>query len=257
MLKKILLFVFSALTAFLFSSCNGSAPDSTVNSPADIEGKVIGVLENTVSAHYAAGFGTLREYSTGEAMIADLSAGAIDCAIANDAVISALLGHSRKVRALDAPFMSVDFCVVTAKESRDLLSEINRALSELRADGTQTGLEQLYLTGMPFEYLPRTDIPENAGTLRLAVPDSFPPYSISGNNGNLTGLDIALARAICDKLGVNLEIIETNQTSIIKTVWSSRADFGMGGLFETPANTELVDFSAGYTPCRLRIITRK
>ena len=256
-MKKILLLVFSALMAFLFSSCGDNAPAPTVSSPADIEGKTIGVLEDTVAAYYAGGFGTLRPYSTGEAMIADLSAGAIDCAIVDDAVVSTLLGHSRKVTALDKAFMSVDFCIVAAKESRDLLEEINRALSELRADGTLSGLENLYLYGTAYIYTPRTDIPENAGTLRLAAPDDFAPYSSISEKGNFVGLDIALARAICDRLGVNLEVIKTAQSSIAKTVWSSRADFGIGGLYRTAANAELVDFSDGYTPCKLRIITRK
>ena len=256
-MKKFLLLVFTAITAFLFSSCSNAVPASNVNSAADLTDKTIGVIENTVAAHYAAGFGTLRLYSTGEAMIADLGAGAIDCAIADDAITSVLLGHSRKVKALDEPFVAVDFCVVAAKESRDLLADINVALAGLRADGTLAGLENLYLLGTPYEYIPRTDIPENAGTLRLAVPNAFPPYSYSGERGIIYGLDIAIAHAICDRLGVKLEIIETNQSNIVKTVWSSRADFGMGGMYITGANAELVDFSDSYTPCRLRIITRK
>ena len=256
-MKKILLFVFSAVMAFLFSSCADSVPASTVNSAGELEGKTIGVLEGTVASHYAAGLGTLRLYSTGEAMIADLRAGAIDCAIADDAVTSTLLGHSRKVIALDEPFISVDFCIVAAKESRDLLTAMDKALTELRANGTLAGLEGLYLSGTPYEYVPREDIPATAGTLRLAAPPDFSPYSDLDERGEFSGLDIALARAICDTLGVNLEIIETNQASIAKTVWSSKADFGMGGLYKTGANAEFVDFSDGYTPCRLQIITRK
>ena len=256
-MKKILLFVFTAAMAFLFYSCADKVPPSTVNSVKDLEGKTIGVIENTVASHYAAGYGTLRLYSTGEAMIADLRVGAIDCAIADDAATATLLGHSRKVRALDEPFISVDFSIVAAKESRDLLADIDMALSALRTDGTLAGLENLYLLGTPFEYVARTDIPESAGTLRLAVSGDFPPYSYSGERGTLYGLDIALARAVCDRLGVNLELVETNRSNIIKTVWSSRADFGMGGLYKTDANEELVDFSDGYTPCHLRIIIRK
>ena len=256
-MKKILLFVFTAAMAFLFSSCSESTPASTVNSTADLEGKIIGVIEKTTAAHYATGFGTLRAYSTGEAMIADLRAGVIDCAIADDAATGELLDHSRKVRVLDEPFISVDFGIVTAKESRDLLEDIDFALSELRADGTLAGLEKLYLLGTPYVYTSPAEIPADAGTLRLAVPGDFPPYSYTGERGMLYGLDIALARAICDRLGVKLEIIETNQPGIIKSVWSSRADFGMGGLYKTTANAELVDFSEGYTHCQLRIITRK
>ncbi|NLB28679.1 MAG: transporter substrate-binding domain-containing protein, partial [Clostridiales bacterium] len=149
--------------AFLFFSCSDNVPASTVNSLNDLGGKTIGVLENTAAAYYASRHGALRIYSTGEAMIADLKAGAIDCAVADEPVAQALLGHSRKVRMLEEPLISVDFCIVAAKESRDLLEDINTALSELRADGTLAGLENYYLLGTPYDHAPKTDIPESAG----------------------------------------------------------------------------------------------
>lgn len=256
-MKRILLIALTAVMAFLFSSCSDKIPASTVNSVNDLPGKSIGVIVGSSAAWYTTGYDTIKVYSSGESMIAELKSGLIDCAIADDAITPTLLGFSNNVRALDEPFVLVDFCVVAAKESRDLLQKINKALDELRVNGTITGLQNHYFLGTQYELTVRTDIPKTAGTLHLAVPGDFPPYCFKNDNGEITGFDISLARAICDNLGVNLEIKETTQNDIVKTVWSSRADFGMGGMYKTNANQDLVDFSDGYSQCRLRVITRK
>lgn len=256
-MKKLTLIALIAVTALLFSSCSSKAPPSVVSSVSDIDGKLIGVIENTTAAHYAANYGEVKTFSTGEAMIAELVSGAIDCAVADESIVPQLTSNSRRVKALDEPLMSADFCIAAAKQSSDLLDEINAALQALRTDGTLSAIEDSYAGGNAYYYTPRSDIPDSAGKLRLAVSGDFPPYSKRDVQGELTGLDIDVARAVCDLLGVKLEIVETGRSSVAKTVWSSRADFGMGGIYSGGSNSELVDLSDGYITCTLRVITRK
>lgn len=247
----------SALAALIFLvSCAPRRPAPTVSDIRDIEGKTIGVLSGSAASVYAAPYGEIKEYSTGAAMLGDLNSGAIDCAVADDAAVPSLLKASRGARALDEPLFQAELRIIAAKESRDMTADINAALQTLRENKTLASIADKYILGKTFDYVPRSDIPDDAGSLRLAARADTPPYCVS-DDGSITGLDIDVARAVCDILGVKLEIIETPPSELVSAVWAGRADFGMGGLYETTELRELVDFSDPYASCVLRVLTRK
>jgi polar amino acid transport system substrate-binding protein len=250
-----IIFTLSAII-FTLSACGPRRPPPTVSAVSDIDGKTIGALAGSAASVLAAELGEVREYSTAEAMLGDLYAGAIDCAVADDALVPSLLKSSRGIRALDEPLISAELSIVAAKESRDLTADVNAALKTLRENKTLASLADKYILGKAFEYVPRDDIPDSAGVLRLAARADFPPYCFS-DGGGISGLDIDVARAVCDILGVNLEIAEVERNDIMTAVWAGRADFGVGGLYITPEGGELVDFSDPYAVCVQRVLTRK
>ena len=84
----------------------------------------------------------------------------------------------------------------------------------------------------------------------------FPPYEyVDGKE--IVGFDIDLARAICDKLGKELEIVDMNFDSVIAAVEAGKADFGMSGITMTEERKKTVDFSDSYHKATLFIIIRK
>ena len=62
----------------------------------------------------------------------------------------------------------------------------------------------------------------------------------------IVGLDVDFARAICDKLGMELEITDIAFDSIIPAVQSGKADFGAAGMTVTPDREENVNFTDSY-----------
>lgn len=76
-----------------------------------------------------------------------------------------------------------------------------------------------------------------AGT-SLAAPSSFKhPQS-----GELDGVVIRIGREAAERLGVELELIETGWDTIIAGLQAGQYDVALAGLFETPQRQEVVDF---------------
>jgi polar amino acid transport system substrate-binding protein len=255
-LNAVAILAFIGEIILLLSACGPRRPPTTVSAVSDMDGKTIGALVGSAASVLAADLGEVREYSTAEAMLGDLYAGAIDCAVADDALVPSLLKSSRGIRALDEPLISAGLSIVAAKESRDLTADVNAALKTLRENKTLASLADKHILGKAFEYVP-DDVPDSAGSLRLAVSADFPPYCFKNSEGAVTGLDTDVARAVCGILGVKLEVIEVERADIITAVWAGRADFGAGGLYMTPEGGELVDFSDSYATCVQRVLTRK
>ena len=86
---------------------------------------------------------------------------------------------------------------------------------------------------------------EEKQTLTMATNAAFPPYEyVEGDK--VVGIDAEIAQAIADKLGMELEIIDTEFDSIIPGVQGGKYDMGMAGMTVTPEREESVSFSSSY-----------
>jgi polar amino acid transport system substrate-binding protein len=228
-----------------------------VNSSADAAGRVIGAVSGTAGETYAAAYGDARVYQSYDAMLGDLRSGVIDCAIADSEVVSTVLKGQRGVRTLSEPLLSHSFAFAVAKEDRDLKLAINAALAKLRESETLQQVVSRYITGSGYSYVSPEDVDRSAGTITLAIDESFSPYSYFGADGAPYGLDVEVARAVCDLLGVDVTFVPTASDKLITNVRFGKVDFASGGLYATEADAELVDFTEPYTVCTQSIIVRK
>ena len=85
----------------------------------------------------------------------------------------------------------------------------------------------------------------DAAVLTMATEGTFPPYEYY-EGGELVGIDVEIANAIAEKLGMTLEIMDMDFGSIIAAVESGRADMGMAGMTVDPVRLESVNFSDSY-----------
>lgn len=87
-------------------------------------------------------------------------------------------------------------------------------------------------------------------TLVMATNAEFPPYEYHENdadgNDQIVGIDAEIAQAIADKLGMELTIEDMEFDSIIASVQSGKADFGMAGMTVTDERKESVNFTTSY-----------
>lgn len=83
------------------------------------------------------------------------------------------------------------------------------------------------------------------GKLTMATNAAFPPYEyIEGDK--IIGIDAEVAEKIAEKLGLELEIVDTEFDSIIPGVQSGKYDIGMAGMTVTDERLESVNFSDSY-----------
>lgn len=81
--------------------------------------------------------------------------------------------------------------------------------------------------------------------LIMATNAEFPPYEYYDGT-EIVGIDAEIAQAIADKLGMELQIDDMDFDSIISSVQSGKADFGMAGMTVTEERLENVNFSTSY-----------
>ena len=82
--------------------------------------------------------------------------------------------------------------------------------------------------------------------LVMATNAAFPPYEFKDDNGAFAGIDVEIAQAIADKLGMELEIVDVDFDAIIGGVQSGKYDMGMAGMTVTDERKESVNFSTTY-----------
>jgi len=90
----------------------------------------------------------------------------------------------------------------------------------------------------------------------MATNAEFPPYeSMSGEA--IVGFDVDMMTAVCDTLGMELQIDNMEFDSIIAAVDSGKADVGVAGMTVTEDRLENVNFTDPYTTATQVIIVRK
>lgn len=81
--------------------------------------------------------------------------------------------------------------------------------------------------------------------LTMATNATFPPYEYKEGE-EFVGIDVEIAKAIADKLGMELEIADIEFDSIITGVQTGKYDMGMAGMSVTDERKQSVDFSDSY-----------
>lgn len=143
-------------------------------------------------------------------------------ALAMAALMAAsLAGCSSKPAETQAP--------ETAAESKEAAAETTEAAAE-----TTEAAE------------PSEEAKEAAGgTLIMGTNAEFPPYEYYENN-EIVGIDAEIAKAIADKLGMELQIEDMAFDAIVPSVTSGKVDFGAAGMTVTPERLQSVDFTVTY-----------
>jgi len=255
MIKKLALIVLVALMISLPAGCGDSPPPNVVFSLEDVHGKVIGALGGTPSERLASELGTARAFSSGEELVYHLTAGTIDCAVMEHSVAAELVSNMQGVRILSEPLLVYDLRFAVPRENSELLKAVDSALATLRGNGTLKSLRDRYFSGRRFTYNPPEGVVPRPGTITLAVPPDSPPFSVLDSNGVFSGLDIDVARAVSDVLGVELQIIEYDAWELVSAVRYGRADLALGWL--PSEGEELVNISEPYAYVEHMVLVRR
>ena len=84
------------------------------------------------------------------------------------------------------------------------------------------------------------------GELHMATNAAFPPYEMIADDGSFEGIDVEIAGAIAEKLGLTLVVDDMDFGSIITAVQTGKEDIAMAGLTVTDERKENVDFTDSY-----------
>ena len=89
---------------------------------------------------------------------------------------------------------------------------------------------------------------EKSGTIRVAVPQDFPPFGSVGPDMTPQGYDIDVAKLIAEKIGVELELVPVTSANRIPYLQTQKVDLVISSLGKNPEREAVIDFSAPYAP---------
>ena len=238
--------------------------ESTDTAAFDLAGKKIGVQLGTTGDQLATEYeqndgSTVERFNKGADAIQALKQGKIDCVIIDSQPAQAFVEKNDDLQILDEPFADEEYAICISKDKPELTKEFNKALAELKKDGTLDSIADNYIgddTKGKTPYESPKDIEYPNGKLVMATNATFEPYEYYDGD-NIVGIDADIAKAICDKLGYELQIEDMEFDSIIAAVQSGKADFGAAGMTVTEDRLKNIDFTDSYAKAKQVIITRK
>ena len=94
------------------------------------------------------------------------------------------------------------------------------------------------------------------GKLIMSTNAAFPPYEMTDDNGNYIGIDVEIAQAIAEKLGLELVIDNMGFTAALEAAQNGKSDMVMAGVTVTDDRLLVMDFSNSYaTGIQVVIVT--
>ena len=253
------------------SAASGAASASTqaIQSLEDLAGKTVGVQLGTTGdllmseevgeGEDKLGIAGVEQYNKAADAVQALLTNKIDAVCIDDQVAKNFVAaNPDTLTMLDTAYSEESYAIAVSKDNPDLTEALNGAIAELMEDGTLDAILNKYIakeegaTG----YVSPEGIEYPNGTLVMATNAAFDPYEYI-ENGEIVGIDAEFAKALCDKLGYDLEIEDMEFDSIIAAVVSGKADFGMAGMTVTPERQEQIDFTDTYCTAAQNIIVLK
>lgn len=133
--------------------------------------------------------------------------------------------------------------VLTACGSSETVSD-NSAVTD-SSDASEEGTTE--------EGTEESDSEEVKEVLVLGTNAEFPPYEYYENQ-DIVGIDVDMAKAIAEKIGVEVKVEDMQFDSIIPALTSGKIDIGMAGITVSEDRMAFVNFSDSYTTATQVII---
>ena len=274
--------IFLLCSAFVLSACGKEKADipGTVFSLGDLPGKRIGVLRDSQADLYATDLelpsgeeepSVIKRYDSLDTAVKDLQEGLLDCIIMDSSLTDDYCEIYNNLAVLDEAFVWEEYSICLGADQRELASQLNQALALLEENGTLQEITKRYIK----KEARKSETPdhtsedtadnssssgktENSGkTLHVATNSGFEPYVYYDESGTLTGLDMDLAHALADQLGINIEITDMDYESLFASVADGTSDFAIGGIFPSDDLAETCLFTDSYTTACQMVLVRK
>ena len=250
------------------SAAGSEASTQAIQTLEDLNGKTVGVqlgttgdlmMSEEVGNAEGLNLAGVEQYNKAADAVQALLTNKIDAVCIDDQVAKNFVAaNPDTLTMLDTAYSEESYAIAVSKDNPDLTEALNGAIAELMEDGTLDAILNKYIakeegaTG----YVSPEGIEYPNGTLVMATNAAFDPYEYI-ENGEIVGIDAEFAKALCDKLGYDLEIEDMEFDSIIAAVVSGKADFGMAGMTVTPERQEQIDFTDTYCTAAQNIIVLK
>ena len=103
---------------------------------------------------------------------------------------------------------------------------------------------------LAFAPMAYADLPEilSSGTIKIGIPENFPPFGALGADGEYEGYDVDVAKLIAQDLEVEIELVPVTSNQRIPFLETDRVDLIISSMGANPARAKSIWFSSAYAP---------
>ena len=84
------------------------------------------------------------------------------------------------------------------------------------------------------------------GVLTMSTNAAFPPYEMTNDAGEFEGIDVEIAQAIAEKLGLELQVDDMDFDAALMAAQNGKSDMVMAGVTVNEERLAVMDFSDSY-----------
>ena len=122
--------------------------ESAIKTVDDLKDKVIGVQAGTTGDIYCTdefGQDKVKQFQNGALAVAALKNGQVDCVVIDNEPAKAFVKANEGLKILETEYAVEDYAAAISKENTELLENFNKALKELKEDGTLKKIIDKYI----------------------------------------------------------------------------------------------------------------
>ena len=123
--------------------------------------------------------------------------------------------------------LSDNFCFAVRKDDAALKADLDKAITEMKSDGSLDKLVETYITKVDKgQAPPAVEIPitEGADTIKIGVTGDLPPLDYVSADGKAAGFNTALLAEVAKRSGKNIEIVDIDSSARAAALSSGQID---------------------------------
>ena len=234
--------------------CSCASADGKLKSPADLKGERLAAQRGTTGQYIAEDLlgdkkgELLTTYEKYVDAVAALKQEKVRAIVMDEMPAKRFVNEVEGLAIMDEALSVESYAIGFKKGNTELVSQVNKILAEMKADGTMAAIFARYLDG-DYSAVKPGDIDFNKGAeggkLYVGTEAGFAPYELKVGSGFI-GIDVEMCAHIAKKLGRELVIINMNFDALPTAVSTGKVDMICAGITVTEERKENMDFSDDY-----------
>jgi len=237
--------ILAALTLMLLAAgCGDNTPAAKIQTPADLGGKVIGMLASSappdsIAALLAKDIGAPPKevvyFNRGADIVAALLAGKIDATAELTFVGDYTVRRNPTLTTIPQGHPTPGSIIMALrKDDLQLRDALDSAIATLQANGTMDSLAKQWINDFPASGEPNVaELPKIAGarTVYVGVAGDYVPLDYIAADGRPAGYNVAFLTAVAQLLQVNFEFVPLDAPARFPALAAKKIDVVFGQFY--------------------------
>lgn len=162
---------------------------------------------------------------------------------------------SSKVKVINIPLTQEEYAFGVDKNQPELLTEVNKFIAQIKADGTFEKICNNYFGGGKPEAVTSAALDTSKDQLVVATNAAFEPFEYTVGD-KYYGIDMEIAALLAKSLNKELVISNMDFDAVCLSVGQSKADIAMAGLTIKEDRKQYVSFTDSYYNASQKLIVK-